>query len=66
VCSADRCTANADGETQAVDWCAQKKQINGAMVHITGIFGFTIAGTILRDLAGLKAIPAPKIRKVKQ
>ena len=28
-----------------------KAQINGSLVHITGIFGFTIAGLVLEDIA---------------
>lgn len=34
------------------DWNAKKAQINGAMVHITAIFGFTLAGIVLNDLYG--------------
>ena len=61
VCSCDRDAANSDG-TKAVDWCAQKKQINGSLVHITGMFGFTIAGAVLRDAAGIQSIPARKTK----
>lgn len=34
------------------DWNAKKAQINGVMVHITAIFGFTLAGIVLNDLYG--------------
>ncbi len=35
------------------DWCASKARINGAFVHVTAVFGFTLAGLIIRDcLAG--------------
>ena len=50
-CRADRDDAEAAGSC-AVDWCARKKQINGSLVHITGIFGLTLAGMVLRDSAG--------------
>lgn len=32
------------------EWCTSKAQINGSMVHITAIFGFTIAGMIINDI----------------
>lgn len=32
------------------DWNASKAQINGSMVHITAIFGFTIGGMVLNDI----------------
>jgi len=32
------------------EWCSSKAQINGSMVHITAIFGFTIAGLIINDI----------------
>ena len=32
------------------DWCASKARINGAVVHVTAVFGFTLAGLIVRDL----------------
>ena len=50
-CKADRDDITADG-TVTVDWCAKKKQINGSLVHITGIFGLTLAGMVVRDAAG--------------
>lgn len=34
----------------AHEWCSTKKQINGSMVHITGIFGFQLAGLVIRDV----------------
>lgn len=40
-----------------VDRSTGKKRVNGALVHVTGVFGFTIAGTIIRDIVGIKAIP---------
>lgn len=31
----------------------RKARINGAMVHITAIFGFTLAGLVIQDITGL-------------
>jgi tRNA A37 threonylcarbamoyladenosine dehydratase len=31
-------------------WCHQKAQINGSMVHITGVFGFNLAGLVVQDV----------------
>lgn len=33
------------------EWCSSKAQINGSMMHITAIFGLTLAGLLLRHLA---------------
>jgi len=32
------------------EWCSSKAQINGTLAHITGIFGFTLAGLVLKDI----------------
>ncbi len=48
-CSDDRSRAASEGLT-ATDWCEGKKRINGAMVHITAIFGFTLAGMVIQDI----------------
>ena len=32
------------------EWCTAKAQINGTTAPITGIFGFTLAGLVLKDL----------------
>jgi tRNA threonylcarbamoyladenosine dehydratase len=56
-CEADRAAAAAANPSAGIDWCARKKRINGALVHITGIFGFTLAGLIVRDIAGIQPIP---------
>jgi tRNA A37 threonylcarbamoyladenosine dehydratase len=50
-CKADRDEAESDGVC-SIDWCARKKQINGSLVHITGIFGLTLAGMVIRDATG--------------
>jgi tRNA A37 threonylcarbamoyladenosine dehydratase len=36
--------------TDAHEWCNSKKQINGSIVHITGIFGFTLAGLVVQSI----------------
>ncbi|MDO4511470.1 MAG: tRNA threonylcarbamoyladenosine dehydratase [Bacteroidales bacterium] len=33
---------------------AKKKQVNGSLVHITAIFGFTLAGLIIKHICGTK------------
>jgi tRNA threonylcarbamoyladenosine dehydratase len=40
---------NAAGESGA-GWSGRKKKVNGAVVHITAIFGFTLAGLVINDL----------------
>ena len=32
------------------EWCSSKAQINGSLMHITAMFGLTIAGLVLRHL----------------
>jgi tRNA A37 threonylcarbamoyladenosine dehydratase len=32
------------------EWCSSKAQINGTTAHITAIFGFTLAGLVMRDI----------------
>lgn len=31
------------------EWCSSKAQINGTMAHITAIFGFMLAGLVIKD-----------------
>lgn len=33
------------------EWCSSKAQINGSLVHITAIFGLTLAGLIIKDIS---------------
>jgi tRNA threonylcarbamoyladenosine dehydratase len=54
ACSDDRCRVNAEG-SPSTDWCERKKQINGALVHITAVFGFMLAGMVIQDIAGKAA-----------
>lgn len=32
------------------EWDSKKAQINGTLAHITGIFGFTLAGLVMKDI----------------
>lgn len=34
------------------EWCSQKAIINGSVVHITAIFGFTLAGLVVQHVIG--------------
>jgi len=43
------CAPPSDGEMEFPDWCAQKARINGAVMHMTAMFGLTLAGLIVRD-----------------
>jgi tRNA threonylcarbamoyladenosine dehydratase len=56
MCGTDECTCTGDRAehcgktgTEMIDWCSRKKRINGALVHITAIFGFMLAGLVIRD-----------------
>jgi len=39
-------------DDNAVEGLSSKAQINGTMAHITAIFGFTIAGLVMKDICG--------------
>ena len=32
------------------EWCSSKAQINGTMAHITAMFGFMLAGLVIKDI----------------
>ncbi len=53
ACGTGACDCQpADGKTSAErpDWCRQKKRINGTVVHVTAVFGFTLAGLVVQDI----------------
>ena len=55
ACGTGACACRpAPGEatTGSPDWCRQKKRINGTAVHVTAVFGFTLAGLVVQDVAG--------------
>jgi tRNA threonylcarbamoyladenosine dehydratase len=57
-CGTSQClcaTAKPEGPDTGPDWCALKAQINGAVVHVTAVFGFTLASLIVRD--ALSSLP---------
>lgn len=55
-CGTEKClcpkSKNGPGDPDLVnhEWCSSKAQINGTMAHITAIFGFTIAGLVLKKI----------------
>ena len=59
MCGTDECTCTGDRAeycrktgTEIVDWCSRKRRINGALVHITAIFGCMLAGLVINDAVG--------------
>lgn len=57
ACGTDKCMCpkaeKGPGDSALLnhEWCSSKAQINGSLHHITAIFGLTLAGLILKDLA---------------
>lgn len=57
ACGTDKCMCPKNRETKGNpelanhEWCSSKAQINGSLVHITGIFGFTLASLVINDIA---------------
>lgn len=55
-CGTDRCmcpkaaAAPGDKDLANHEWCSSKAQINGSVMHITSIFGITLAGLIIKEL----------------
>ena len=55
-CGTDRCVcpksekAPGDNSLANHEWCSSKARINGSLMHITAIFGLTLAGMVLRDV----------------
>lgn len=41
---------NEDDSAPANEWYSAKEQINGSVVHITGTFGFILAGLVVQDV----------------
>lgn len=51
IISSSEQIANQDGaEKKPYDWHDNKVQVNGSLCPITGIFGMTLAGLVLRDV----------------
>ncbi len=55
-CGTESClcpkSASGPGNPDLVnhEWCSSKAQINGSLSHITAIFGFTIAGLVMKKI----------------
>lgn len=50
-CGTGNCVCpKKEGCDESHEWCSTKKQINGSITHITGIFGFTLAGLVIQDV----------------
>ena len=55
-CGTERCvcpkaeTAPGDPSLANHEWCSSKARINGSLMHITAIFGLTLAGLVISDL----------------
>lgn len=55
-CGTEKCLcpknkdAQGDPELANHEWCSLKAAINGSVAHITAIFGFTLAGLVMKDL----------------
>lgn len=53
-CGTSKClcpkTSGTAGTLDNHEWCSSKAQINGSLMHITAIFGLTIAGLVIQDI----------------
>lgn len=55
-CGTEKClcpkSKNAAGDPDLADheWCSRKAVVNGTVAHITAIFGFTLAGLVIKDI----------------
>lgn len=56
TCGTEKCmcpkakTGPGDAALLNHEWCSSKAQINGSLMHITAMFGLTIAGLVLKDI----------------
>jgi len=71
-CGTEKClcpkseSGSGDPELANHEWCSQKAQINGTMVHITAIFGFTLAGLVMQDITNKVAVMPNPVEAVAQ
>ena len=55
TCGTEQCMCpkaqDGPGKTELLnhEWCSSKAVINGTTAHITGLFGFTVAGLVMQD-----------------
>ncbi len=60
TCGTEKCmcpkTKTGPGDPKLLnhEWCSSKAQINGTLAHITAIFGFMLAGLVVKDAAKRK------------
>ncbi|MBK3519321.1 tRNA threonylcarbamoyladenosine dehydratase [Carboxylicivirga marina] len=56
TCGTEKCLCpkaeNGPGDPDLVnhEWCSLKAAINGSLAHITGIYGFTLAGLVIKEI----------------
>ncbi len=56
TCGTEKCLCpkaqHGPGDPDLVnhEWCSLKAAINGSLAHITGIFGFTLAGLVIQEI----------------
>ena len=56
TCGTEQCMCpkakNGPGDPSLLnhEWCSSKAQINGTLAHITAIFGFMLAGLVVKDI----------------
>ena len=56
TCGTEQCmcpkakTGPGDKSLLNHEWCSSKAQINGTLAHITAIFGFMLAGLVIKDI----------------
>ena len=56
ACGTDKCLCPKNRESEGNptlanhEWCSSKAQINGSLMHITAMFGLTLAGLVIQDI----------------
>jgi len=51
TCMCPKTACSDSGDTVDIhEWCSSKKKINGSAVHVTGTFGFILAGLVVQDV----------------
>lgn len=60
TCGTEQCMCpkakNGPGDPSLLnhEWCSSKAQINGTLAHITAIFGFMLAGLVMKDIVEVR------------
>ena len=50
LCPKNNSSTGGNPELSDHEWCSKKAVINGTLAHITAIFGFTLAGLVIKDI----------------